>query len=355
MPTFDLVFEGGGAKGSVFVGALEAFYAGAHRHRRLVGTSAGAITATLLAAQFTTDEMLEAINEQVDGVPRFSMFMDTPSVAELEPQVKLFLQADGHYGFRDLAFEKALNVVLRHSSEFRKLFAFSQFGGLYSGLAFVSWLGEKLKQKQLDGGLTLKQLFDTTGRHLTLVATDVTESQLLVLNHLTAPGVPVVWAARMSMSIPFVWGEVTWKEEWGLYDDQVKTGNTVVDGGLLSNFPIDLVACNDDRTKRLMGPVPDDDDHVGVLGLLIDEDLDVEDVTIADEEHHKSSSLRRVQRLMDTMRKGHDNALIGQYANSICRLPAKGYGTTEFGMPEKKLKCLVDAGRKAMDAFLKGR
>jgi len=36
------------------------------------------------------------------------------------------------------------------------------------------------------------------------VASDTTESQLLVLNHLTAPGCPVVWAVRMSMSIPLV-------------------------------------------------------------------------------------------------------------------------------------------------------
>ena len=78
MATFDLVFEGGGAKGSVFVGALEVFFAAGHKTGRLVGTSAGAITAALLAAGYTPAEMLAAVTEQRNGKPRFAEFMDQP-------------------------------------------------------------------------------------------------------------------------------------------------------------------------------------------------------------------------------------------------------------------------------------
>jgi len=39
---YDLVFEGGGAKGSVFVGALQEFFAREHTARRFIRTSAGA-------------------------------------------------------------------------------------------------------------------------------------------------------------------------------------------------------------------------------------------------------------------------------------------------------------------------
>ena len=53
MASFDLVFEGGGAKGIAFVGALEILQQNNHSWRRLVGTSAGAITATLCAAGYT--------------------------------------------------------------------------------------------------------------------------------------------------------------------------------------------------------------------------------------------------------------------------------------------------------------
>ena len=82
---FDLIFEGGGAKGIVFVGALQEFEARGHTARRFVGTSAGAITATLMAAGYTSDEMLAAVNEKLpNGKPRFSTFMDIPDHFEMQ-------------------------------------------------------------------------------------------------------------------------------------------------------------------------------------------------------------------------------------------------------------------------------
>ena len=62
--TYDMVFEGGGAKGSAFVGALEEFFGAGLRPRRLIGTSAGAIAATLLAAGYTPPELLAAMGER---------------------------------------------------------------------------------------------------------------------------------------------------------------------------------------------------------------------------------------------------------------------------------------------------
>ena len=58
---FDMVFEGGGAKGMVFVGAFKVLEDRGHTARRLVGTSAGAITATLLTAGDTFKAMKEAL------------------------------------------------------------------------------------------------------------------------------------------------------------------------------------------------------------------------------------------------------------------------------------------------------
>ena len=75
---YDMVFEGGGAKGMVFVGAMEVFEAAGHTHGRLLGTSAGAITAALLAAGYQTQEMLESLSEKVDGRPVFEDFMAVP-------------------------------------------------------------------------------------------------------------------------------------------------------------------------------------------------------------------------------------------------------------------------------------
>ena len=64
---YDLVFEGGGAKGMVFVGTMQEFEVRGHTYKRLLGTSAGAITAATLAAGYDSVEMQAALVEKDDN------------------------------------------------------------------------------------------------------------------------------------------------------------------------------------------------------------------------------------------------------------------------------------------------
>src|SRR6478672_6766746 len=57
----DLVCEGGGVKGIGLAGAWEALEAANYRPRRVAGTSAGAITAALIAAGYTAAELKEVV------------------------------------------------------------------------------------------------------------------------------------------------------------------------------------------------------------------------------------------------------------------------------------------------------
>jgi len=163
-------------------------------------------------------------------------------------------------------------------------------------------------------------------------------------------------AVRMSMSIPFVWQEQIWQPEWGSYRGRQKAGNAVVDGGLLSNFPFRLIADTDEEIRAIMG---DTDPHgAGNLGLLIDETL-----AVAGEPETAKSPLpvtrlhtvQRISRMLDTMMGASDNETIRHYAAEICRLPAKGYGTLEFGMQGARLDHFLAAGRDSMTAHLQSR
>ena len=364
MARFDLVFEGGGAKGSVFAGALEVFIAAGHEPARLVGTSAGAITAALLAAGYTPAEMLAAVNEQRDGKPRFASFMDVPDPADFDAQLRAECQLQNALDLVNLPgvpewVERRIDAMLigqllAHSAHFRQLFGFVECGGLFSGRAFVEWLNEKLESHGIARGCTLGQMFAERGRDLSLVVTDTTNREMLVLNHRTAPDVPVAMAVRMSMSIPFVWREVVWQKPWGPYLGVDKTDARIVDGGVLSNFPIDLVASKDERIQRIMGADTDPTASLN-LGMLIDEEIAVPGVDGKPKRDNPLRTVRRVQRLTDTMTGARDNALIQAYSTEVCRLPAKGYGTTEFDMPKTKIDALVQAGRDAMTAHLAGR
>jgi predicted acylesterase/phospholipase RssA len=53
------IFQGGGAKGYAHVGALKAAEERDIRFTRLAGTSAGAIVASLVAAGYSADELLD--------------------------------------------------------------------------------------------------------------------------------------------------------------------------------------------------------------------------------------------------------------------------------------------------------
>jgi predicted acylesterase/phospholipase RssA len=363
MAQFDLVFEGGGAKGSVFAGALEVFFAAGHKPSRLVGTSAGAITATLVAAEYTPAEMLAAVNEQLDGKPRFASFMDVPTEAEFDPALRAACELQSVLSAIDIPeipdwLEKRLDTVLLDTlltnPHFRQLFAFIECGGLFSGHTFVEWLNEKLESHKIPRGCTLGQMHVAKGCDLSLVVSDTTNQEMLVLNHRTAPDVPVAMAVRMSMSIPFVWREVVWKKEWGSYCGVDKTDAKIVDGGVLSNFAIDLVACSDERIKKIMG---DDADPTASLnlGMLIDENIAVPGIDAKPVRENPLRTVRRIQRMVDTMTGARDHALLEEFSDQVCRLPAKGYGTTEFDMPKAKIDALVEAGRSAMRAHLTAR
>jgi predicted acylesterase/phospholipase RssA len=364
MAKFDLVFEGGGAKGSVFAGALEVFFGANHQAARLVGTSAGAITAALLAAGYTPAEMLAAVNEQRNGRPRFASFMDVPEAAEFDEQLRADCQLQKAFEVVDLPGvpnwaerrldEMVIGQMLAHSPHFRQLFGFIECGGLFSGRTFVEWLNEKLESHGIRRGCTLAQMHADRGCDLSLVATDTTNRDMLVLNHRTAPDVPVAMAVRMSMSIPFVWREVVWHKEWGTYLGIDKTDAKIVDGGVLSNFPIDLVACRDERIVRIMGEEADPTASLN-LGMLIDEEIEVPGVVGQPVRENPLRTVRRIQRMVNTMTGARDNALIREYKNEVCRLPAMGCGTTEFDMPQPKIDALVQAGRDAMTAHLAGR
>jgi NTE family protein len=358
MAIFDVVFEGGGAKGSAFVGALTALEELGHTTFRLIGTSAGAITATTVAAGYSPNELLALVTEKLNGKPRFATFMDRPSAASFTDQDKensQTMEALRAIHFPMLADREILNLLLG-SPVYPHLFSFVECGGLFAGDAFLAWLTEKLAAKGIAAADTMRTFFAKKQVDLSVVTSDTTDGEMLVINHRTAPDVPVAWAVRMSMSIPFVWREVVWQEAWGPYQGRRKAGNVMVDGGVLSNFPIRLIA---ESVPDIMG---DTDPNAALnLGLLLDKQLPQDPIGTGTNAAPPAKSsdplvvVRRVSHLMDTMMGAADNDEIRKRSSEICRLPVKGVGTTEFNMDDAKLQLLIKAGHDALVVHLEGR
>jgi NTE family protein len=214
----DGVFEGGGVKGIAFAGALAAAEqeAGIREWVNVAGTSAGAIAACLVAAGY-----------DAAGLSRVLRDADYRRFADYGP--------GGKYlgGLR--------NALTRR--------------GLVPGEEFKRWLRECLRRSPLGKAeptfadlerddispeATPEQR-EAARYRLRVIASDVSAGRMLVLPQdiqgyadddgpLTPATLKVVDAVRMSMSYPFLFTPVV------LHRDGKPV--YVVDGGLLSNFPI---------------------------------------------------------------------------------------------------------------------
>jgi NTE family protein len=219
MPVADLVLEGGGVKGIALVGAISVLEENGYRFNRVAGTSAGAIVGALVAAGANGDELTELM-ESVD----YRRFRDTDLLDRLGP------------------VGKGLSIILDE--------------GIYEGAYLKDWLGEQLEKFGVrtfaDLALDDAELdLDVNERYKLVVnAADITTGRLVRLpfdyeSEYSVPPNPilVVDAVRASMSIPFFF-------EPARLRDKHNIDHWLLDGGLLSNYPIDVFDRKPGATPR---------------------------------------------------------------------------------------------------------
>jgi NTE family protein len=394
---YDLVFKGGGAKGMAFIGAMREFERRGHTSRRIVGTSAGAITATLLAAGYDAEAMYQALNEKTeDGKAVFATFVTPPTMDEFIDanfEKAITFQVIGKFGkwlarlnnagltslgltidaISKKAAKRLLKLVLKNVDDPTRDYVLATFsiveqGGLFSARYFEQWLSEKLAvQDKRYASADLATFHRLTGKDISLVATDVISKQMLVLNHRTAPGLPITQAVRMSMNIPFIWTPVVWREDWGTYLGKDISGHRIIDGGVLSNFPVRLTSSSSDIVRTVMGDI--DSKNVPTIGMMLDSTLRVPKAGKTPGTRGVLKKLKEIRDdtagdirvtnlftftadLANTLMEGNDNFAVAALQDLVCHLPVGGYETLEFDMTPKRRKALIAAATKAMSDYL---
>lgn len=315
---FDLVCEGGGVRGIALVGALDVLEAHGYRAVYRAGTSAGAIVATLHAAGYTAEEMRSIISET-----RFVRFMD-PGAVDRIPVVG-----------------PPIGVLYEH--------------GIFEGDEFCKWFGGLLEAR---GVRTFGDLSRPGGEHRTgigrhavqVIASDLSERRLLVLPRdagllgvADPDALDVTLAVRMSMAIPIFFEPVRFPNP--------TTGHThvIVDGGLLSNFPVWLFDTDGVPARPTIG-----------LRLVASEPQ-------AEALIDPLARARRIPRgplglvsysigLLETMLQAHDRLHIegAQFARTIA-IPTCGVRATDFALSGKDAARLYQSGRDAASEFLATR
>jgi len=315
MPTLqlaDLVFEGGGVKGIGLAGAYAALRERGVVPKRVAGTSAGAITAALVAAGYDSDDLDRILLD----VP-FARFKDQA----WEDKIPLA----GH----------ALSVLTQR--------------GIYEGRFFESWMRELLEAKGIRtfGQLTDKEATELKNRYrLKVIVSDVTNRRLLVLpDDASFLGVDpdeldVAYAVRMSMSIPVFFEPVMHR------NPRTDCEHLIVDGGMLSNFPVWLFDAEAGEPPRWP-----------TFGLLLVEgDPKVTVARRLEADEHgavRGSVVDYIKALASTMMEAHDRLYLEKatFVRTI-PIPTLGVGTTEFGITPPRVQALYGSGRTAAFEFL---
>lgn len=214
----DLVLEGGGVRGIGLVGAVVELAAGGYAFPRVAGSSAGAVVGALVAALQRAGEPLARLADIMRAVD-YRRFRDSPLPGPLAPlgSALSLLVHDGLYEGRYLLdfLRGALGELGVHT------FGDLRFGGP-GGLP-------------ADPGTALPQ---DRRYALVVTASDLSRRRLVRLPWdlpsygLDPDGFSVAEAVRASASIPFFFRPVTLHDPDG--------ASTLVDGGLLSDFPVAL-------------------------------------------------------------------------------------------------------------------
>jgi NTE family protein len=229
----DLVLEGGGVKGIGLVGAVITLSESGISFPRVAGTSAGAIAAALVAA-------LQQAGKPMSELRRIMQTIDYPK----------FMAGDW---------------AETHLGRFGQIGHLALHQGMYSGDYLVEWLGGALADIGVTtfGDLRItddpdSDLPEECRYSLVVHTADITRRKLVRLPWdytsygVTADTTRIVDAVRASMSIPFFFEPVRLDAPaHSSGSDNFGAGKvTWVDGGLLSNFPVEVFDRSDGRPSR---------------------------------------------------------------------------------------------------------
>jgi NTE family protein len=298
----DLVLEGGGVKGIGLVGALAELEQRDWLPTCVAGTSAGAITAALLAAGYDSQELRDML---------------------LELDFK---------AFEDRAWEDKIPLPGR------EIVSIIKDKGVFEGDYLHGWMTGLLEAKGIRTFADLRNHAEEENEQrryrLRVIASDVTGRRLLALpQDATHIGVEpdelsVALAVRMSMSIPLFFEPVN------------LGGHLIVDGGLLSNFPVWLF---DSHGRRPRWPT---------FGLLLVEPEPRKSVAHRLDEGG-GGLIDFFKAIAQTVLEAHDRLYIQQadFARTI-PIPTLGVRTTEFDLSRDRALELYESGRSAAGEFL---
>jgi NTE family protein len=317
MPEADLVLEGGGVKGLGTAGAVMALLDAGYSFPRVAGTSVGALTAAFAAAGADSAGMRDVLGR-----------LDLRKIPDRRVPLPLV--------------SESFSLTVRR--------------GAYAGDWIHEWVLHELDQLGVRTFADLRRddpgddpaLSDLHHRYgLVVMATDVTHGRLLRLPwdyqrfDLEPDEQLVADAVRMSLSIPFYF------EPCELRNPGTDKAATIVDGGVLSNFAIEIFDRTDGRPARWptfgVRLLPDLPAGLGDLVPFYGVPM--------------LPSVRLLEQVVATALVGRDQTHLDRpgVRERTMTVDTRGTAITEFGISAKKRAALIERGGQAARDFLERR
>jgi predicted acylesterase/phospholipase RssA len=147
---------------------------------------------------------------------------------------------------------------------------------------------------------------------------------------------------------------IRWQPEWGSYLGEDISGHEIVDGGIGSNFGIEMVVSKEPQFVEAMGMQPD---RERVIGFYLDDAISVPGAKQIKPESkqnndHLNNDWEKVTDhnidLFNALLRSHDQFIVRTHPDVVCHLPIDGFGTMEFDMSDERIALLLNFGQEAM-------
>jgi len=315
-PRADLLLEGGGVKGIALAAVAVTLARRGWSFPRIAGTSAGAIAGAVLAALARAGEPLERAEELTRSLP-----------------------------YARLRDRSRLGRVLGPLGRAVDGLSLAVDGGMYEGAELHDWLHGVLADLGVHTFADLRDddpdssLPPARAYRLVVLASDLSRRRLVRLPWdypdygLDPDEMAVSDAVRASASIPFFFEPVTMRWQGGV--------STLVDGGLLSSYPVSIFDRDDGRPSRWPS--------LGVrLTGAMGQHAPVEPVG-----GPLSMALAVVESALEACQSQH----VGD-PETVARslfVDTTGIANTDFGITPAQQQQLWDTGQRAAERYLSGQ
>lgn len=296
----NLVFEGGGVKGAAYAGAMQVL----DEHQllapieRVAGTSAGAITATLLAVGAGSKGLTDAIV---------------------------------HTNFEDFIYDKGWI--------FSEVYRIFRCYGLHSGNGFVKIMKDYIQQYTGNPNLTFAQLEEKIKeephkyKHLSIAASNITTQNVDVFNAQRTPHIPIWKAVRCSMSLPII------------FVPYVIKNNYYVDGGLGWVYPIDMYDTKDADGGDII--------NEETLGFYLESEAEIGHPGFHSPKVKVNSLLSALKGMIGFLTDNSNARHLhpGDKKRTVF-INDLGISAADFDISKENVQRLIESGRKATKSFL---